>query len=78
MLIASQKELVFSHDDQTAMDARLNTYKFVALSRPDPKAYEWLRNHPVDCIVWAIQNCREREQSPTLDPGKYCTKPGVQ
>ena len=65
MIITCQKELVFSREDQPAMDARLNTYKFKSLSNPDPKAYKWLKQHPVECIVWAMNNCPvSSERSP--------------
>ena len=71
MLITCQKELTFPKQDQPAMDARLNIYKFQSLSKPDPKAFEWLKNHPIDCIVWAMNHATEEEPLTTVSIGNY-------
>lgn len=55
MLLTCQTELKFPEEDQAAMDARLNVFKFKALSQKDPSAYEWLKKNAVECLAWAIE-----------------------
>ena len=40
------------------MEKRLQVYKFTSLPRPKKKAAEWLKRHPMDCIVWAAMNAK--------------------
>lgn len=56
MLLTCQKELVFPKEDQPAMVSRLNIFKFKALPKKDPSAFEWLKKHPVECLVWAMDH----------------------
>ena len=55
MLITSQNKLKFKAEDQAAMDRRLTTYEFSSLPNPVKGAADWIRTHPMDCIVWASQ-----------------------
>ena len=52
MLLTAQKKLEFQPEDQPAMDRRLRSYTFKSLPRPRKKAAEWLRRHPMECVVW--------------------------
>lgn len=57
MLIASQTDMDFgSTVDNDAMDTRLRRYKFKKLPSPEPDAFTWLKKHPVECIIWAMNN----------------------
>ena len=69
MLITCQTELKFSKEDQPAMDARLNVYKFKSLSNKDPQAFQWLKTHPVECIVWAIEHARVNDPAAIVATG---------
>lgn len=55
MLITSQSKLKFKAEDRAAMDRRLTTYEFSSLPNPLKGAADWIRTHPMDCIVWASQ-----------------------
>ena len=67
MLITAQKKLVFEPEDQAAMDRRLRNYTFKSLKNPKKKAAEWLRKHPMDCIVWAASKARLNNESDQSD-----------
>ena len=58
MIITAQEELDFSEKDKRAMEKRLQVYKFMSLPRPKKKGAEWLKRHPMDCIVWAATNAK--------------------
>ena len=53
MLLTAQKKLEFPPEDQPAMDRRLRSYTFKSLPKPRKRAAEWLRRHPMECVVWA-------------------------
>lgn len=55
MIIACQEEMQFPEADREAMDSRLNKYVFKPLPTKDPSAYAWLKNHPIDVILWAME-----------------------
>ena len=40
------------------MDRRLRNYAFKSLPNPTKKAAEWLRKHPMKCVVWASNKAR--------------------
>ena len=61
MLITSQRKLAFGPADQPAMERRLRTYTFRSLPRPKKKASNWLRTHPMDCVLWEVQKAKEAE-----------------
>ena len=61
MLITSQRKLEFGPADQPAMERRLRTYTFRSLPRPKKKASNWMRTHPMDCVLWAAQEAKEAE-----------------
>ena len=61
MLITSQRKLEFGPADQPAMERRLRTYTFRSLPRPKEKASNWMRTHPMDCVLWAAQKAKEAE-----------------
>ena len=44
-----------SPEDNEAMDNRLNNYYFTGLSHVRKEAAKWIRDHPINCIVWAAQ-----------------------
>lgn len=69
MLLTCQTDMEFPAEDQGAMDARISTYRFKALPDKDPKAFEWLKGHPVECIVWAMDQAGEQtiESSGTVN-----------
>ena len=54
MLIISQRKLEFGPADQPAMEQSLRTYTFRSLPWPK-KASNWIRTHPMDCVLWAVQ-----------------------
>ena len=58
MIIACQADLEFEEVDKPAMAARLNVYHFKSLKQVNPSAFEWIRNHPVQCIVYAIKQAQ--------------------
>ena len=58
MLLTTQKKLEFQPEDQPAMDRRLRCYTFKSLPNAKKKAAEWLRQHPMECIVWASKQAR--------------------
>ena len=61
MIITAQRKLRFKPEDQPAMERRLRTYSFKSLQNPKKRAAAWLRNHPMDCIVWAAERARSDE-----------------
>ncbi len=61
MLITAQRKLLFSDEDQPAMDRRLRNYTFKSLAAPKKRAADWLRKHPMECVVWAAENARSFE-----------------
>ena len=66
MLLTAQQKLEFRPDDQPAMDRRLRNYTFESLPNPRKRATEWLRKHPMECVVWASTKARppsDREES---------------
>ena len=66
MLLTAQKKLEFQPVDQPAMDRRLRCYTFKSLPTPRKKAAEWLRKHPMECVVWASKQAstsRDRDES---------------
>ncbi|KAL9978136.1 hypothetical protein ACROYT_G015623 [Oculina patagonica] len=72
MIITTQRKLRFKPEDQPAMERRLRTYSFKSLQNPKKRAAAWLRNHPIDCIVWAAERARsdEDEANSSGDEGK--------
>ena len=58
MFMTAQQKLQFEPDDQQAMDRRLRYYCFKSLSRPKKKVAQWLRSHPMECIVWTASKAR--------------------
>ena len=40
------------------MDRRLRNCAFKSLLNPRKKAAEWLRKHPMECVVWASNKAR--------------------
>ena len=66
MLLTAQQQLEFGPEDQPAMDRRLRNYAFKSLPNPKKKAAEWLRKHPMECVVWAsneAQPASDQEES---------------
>ena len=66
MLLTAQQKLELRPDDQPAMDRRLRNYIFKSLPNPRKRATEWLRKHPMECVVWASTKARplsDREES---------------
>ena len=53
MYITCQQEMDFGQAHNDAMNKRLNKYHFKSLPNVDPDANKWLREHSMDCIVWA-------------------------
>ena len=56
--MTAQQKLQFKEEDQQAMDRRLRYYFFKSLSSPKKKAAQWLRKHPMECVVWAALKAR--------------------
>ena len=65
ILLTAQQKLEFNPEDQPAMDHRLRNYTFKTLPNPRKKATEWLRKHPMECVVWASRKAR-----PSSDQGE--------
>lgn len=53
MYITCQTQMDFGADHNDAMDRRLHKYHFKGLPNVLPGANKWLKEHAVDCIVWA-------------------------
>ena len=53
MYITCQQEMDFGKAHNDAMNRRLHKYYFKSLPHVDPEANHWLREHAMDCIVWA-------------------------
>ena len=53
MYITCQQEMDFGEAHNDAMNRRLNKYFFQSLPHVEPEANQWLREHAMDCIVWA-------------------------
>ena len=53
MYITCQQEMDFGQAHNDAMNRRLHKYYFKSLPHVDPEANHWLREHAMDCIVWA-------------------------
>ena len=60
MLITAQHKLDFGPVDQPAMERRLRTYNFKHLARTKRKAAAWLKNHAMDCVVWAAEKAKAK------------------
>ena len=58
MLLTAQQRLEFGPEDQPAMDRRLRNYAFKSLPNPRKNTAEWLRKHPMECVVWASNKAR--------------------
>ena len=58
MLLTAQQQLEFGPEDQPAMDRRLRNYVFKSLPNPRKKAADWLRKHPMECLMWASSKAR--------------------
>ena len=58
MLLTAQQQLEFGPEHPPAMDRRLRNYAFKSLPNPRKKAVEWLRKHPMECVVWASNKAR--------------------
>ena len=53
MYITCQQEMNFGEAHNDAMNRRLNRYFFQSLPHVELEANQWLREHAMDCIVWA-------------------------
>ena len=53
MYITCQQEMDFGEAHNDAMNRRLHKYFFRSLPQVNPEANQWLREHAMDCIVWA-------------------------
>ena len=58
MFMTAQQKLQFKEEDQQGMDRRLRYYFFKRLSSPKKKTAQWLRKHPMECVVWAASKAR--------------------
>ena len=68
MFLTGQQKLQFKPEDQPAMERRLCNYTFKSLATPKKRASEWLRKHPMDCIVWAARKaCKPGDEEETSD-----------
>ena len=67
MYITCQQEMDFGEARNEAMNRRLNKYHFRSLPSVEPQAINWLREHVMDCIVWAQRMiATESNSSPTM------------
>ena len=53
MYITCQQEMDFGEAHNDAMNWRLHKYFFRSLPQVNPEVNQWLREHAMDCIVWA-------------------------
>ena len=68
LFLTAQQKLQFKPEDQPAVERRLRNYTFKSLASPKTRALEWLRKHPMDCIVWAAgKACKPDDEEETLD-----------
>ena len=56
--MTAQQKLQFKEEDQQGMDRTLRYYFFKRLSSPKKKTAQWLRKHPMECVVWAASKAR--------------------
>ena len=61
MFITTQVELDFEPQHREAMDKRLHKYHFKSLPSVVSGANQWLRQHAMDCIVWASRKATSTE-----------------
>ena len=53
MYITCQAEMDFGAGHKEALESRLNKFFFKSLPHVVPEANKWLRENPMECIVWA-------------------------
>lgn len=53
MYITCQQEMDFGVEHNDAMNRRFHKYYFSSLPHVETEANQWLREHAMDCIVWA-------------------------
>ena len=53
MYITCQQEMDFGPEHNDAMNRRLHKYFFHSLPHVELEANKWLREHAMDCIIWA-------------------------
>ena len=58
LFMPAQQKLQFKEEDQQGMDRRLRYYFFKRLSSPKKQTAQWLRKHPMECVVWAASKAR--------------------
>jgi len=68
MYITCQTEMDFGVVHNEAMDKRLHKCYFKSLPRVEPDANKWLREHAMECIVWAQNIVGSTACSATLEP----------
>jgi len=66
--ITCQTEMDFGVVHNEAMDKRLHKCYFKSLPRVEPDANKWLREHAIECIVWAQNIVGSTARSATLEP----------
>ena len=69
MFLMAQQKLQFKPEDQPALEGRLCNYTFKSLTTPKKRASEWLRKHPMDCIVWAAGKARKPDDEKETSAG---------
>jgi len=57
------------------MDNRLNKYRFKTIKECNKHAAKWIADHPMDCIVWAAQQCNrdDHDRSTVESADEYVT-----
>lgn len=68
MYITCQTEMDFGVAHNEAMDKRLHKYYLKSLPRVEPDANKWLREHAMECIVWAQNIVGSTARSATPEP----------
>ena len=62
MFITCQEEMDFGEVHNPAMDRCLHKYYFKSLPVVKPEANQWLKDHAMDCIVWAAKQAGNSTQ----------------
>lgn len=55
------------------MDNRLNKYYFKPLPNCNKEAAKWIQDHPMDCIVWAAQQCNRDDNERSTVGSEHVT-----
>ena len=77
MYITCQQEMDTIKAHNKAMNRRLNKYHFRSLPSVEPQAIKWMREHVMDCIVWAQRMIATGSNSSPTMPTEILEEKGL-